>query len=116
MTYHHEALVRGLRPGATSCTGERHVLLALAAHANAEGWCWPSHATLARQTELSGRQVRRYVHQLHEAGWLAKVDRRRREGGGLGVWVYRLRLDRLHAEQWRPGAATEGAAEPVDTA
>jgi hypothetical protein len=51
------------------------VLLALADHANDEGKCWPSVATLAKRTRTSERHVHRILLELKAAGWIAADER-----------------------------------------
>jgi len=52
------------------------VLVALAEHANREGWAWPSLARLASETELTRRSVLRHLREAEAAGEL----RRERHG------------------------------------
>jgi hypothetical protein len=49
------------------------VLVALAYHSNGEGRCWPTNATLCRETRLAEQTVRRALRRLAEAG-LVTVD------------------------------------------
>jgi hypothetical protein len=51
------------------------VLLAIVEHANDDGRCWPSVATLCRRTGLSERTVRREIHSLCNVRGLLTVDR-----------------------------------------
>lgn len=55
------------------------MLQAIAWHANDNGFCWPSVATLARKCRISTRHAKRLIRQLEEAGEIA-VD----VGGGRG--------------------------------
>lgn len=52
------------------------VLLCLADHANDEGVCWPSYATIARRARCSRRQAIRCVQHLQREGWLNVTTRR----------------------------------------
>lgn len=52
------------------------VMLAIADHANEEGWCFPSIGRLARMTRMSDRGVQKIIQRLVETGKL-----RRHEGG-----------------------------------
>ncbi|MBO0732301.1 MAG: helix-turn-helix domain-containing protein, partial [Acidimicrobiaceae bacterium] len=52
-----------------------HVLLQLAAHTNVDGRAWPSIATIARETRLDPRTVRRAIRRLEDAE-LVKVGHR----------------------------------------
>lgn len=59
------------------------LLLAIADHANAEGYCWPSVPTLAKQARLSERQAQRVLVQLEKGGFI-----RRENKGGRGNHAY----------------------------
>ena len=63
------------------------VLLAIADHANGDGYCWPSMKRIAGMTGLSVRQVSNHVTKLAELGLLVKADRRR-SGGQYRGWSY----------------------------
>lgn len=43
--------------------------------------CWPSLGRLARECGLSVRHTRRILRELEAAGWLARSERRRADGG-----------------------------------
>jgi hypothetical protein len=45
-----------------------HVLLVLATHADDDGLCWPSVATLCKKTGLGERTVQRSLHLLRDLG------------------------------------------------
>ncbi|MGC9084565.1 MAG: helix-turn-helix domain-containing protein, partial [Anaerolineae bacterium] len=45
------------------------VLMALALHANKDGWAWPSYETLARETGYNLDTVREALSQLYEMEW-----------------------------------------------
>ncbi len=61
--------------------GAKLTLLALANHADhANHACWPSIATLARETSLSKRAVQRQIKALAEAGWI-RIERQFRDDG-----------------------------------
>ena len=49
-------------------SGERLVLIALCFHANSSGTSWPSQTTLARESGLSDRAVRRAISGLQDKG------------------------------------------------
>ncbi len=58
------------------------VLVALADYAGSEnGECWPSQATIARETELSERAVRKYLRQLEDDGFIKRKRRGTKSGG-----------------------------------
>jgi len=48
----------------------RFVLLCLADHADDEGRCWPSVATIARKTCMTERGVRKILRRLEDEGYL----------------------------------------------
>jgi hypothetical protein len=47
--------------------------LSLADHANDEGICWPSQATLARKARCTERHVRSITRQMQADGWVEIV-------------------------------------------
>lgn len=49
------------------------VALILADHADADGYCWPSHRRIAERGRISERSVRRHTAELIERGVLVKV-------------------------------------------
>jgi DNA-binding MarR family transcriptional regulator len=63
------------------------VLLALADNANDNGYCYPGIDHLIQKTELSKRQVLRYLDKLEENGLM-----RRESGVGRGIHLSFLRL------------------------
>lgn len=65
------------------------VLLAIADHANGDGYCWPSMKRVAVMAGLSTRQVSTHVTALVERGLLVKEDRRRSRGQLRG-WTYHV--------------------------
>lgn len=77
----------------TANPGQRLVLLAMADNAagpesDEPGLCWPSIDLIAAKCHLSTRQVKRHLADLHEAGLVVKMQRRRRRDGSLSVWEY----------------------------
>jgi hypothetical protein len=90
-------------------THARLVLLALVSHArNADGRCWPSERTLARETASSERQVRRSMKVLRRLGIIVVVERRQKNST-----IYELRPDVLAALA-SPEACQTGQGEPPD--
>lgn len=74
----------------TGSPTRKAVLMALANAANHHtGRCFPSVERLAHETEASERTVRRALDDLEAAGLIAR-ERRRRDGGTLGTYVYRF--------------------------
>jgi Helix-turn-helix domain len=64
------------------------VALILADHADSDGICWPSYRRIAERSCLAGRTVRRYVHELIDAGVVTQL----RVGHVTTVDGRRLRL------------------------
>lgn len=62
---------------------ERFVLLAIADHANDEGFCYPSTAGIAAKCCLDRRTVQRKVKALKEAGWLTIFEQQGPNGKNL---------------------------------
>lgn len=79
-----------------SSTGQKLVLVILAEHTRGpadeelEGLCWPSIEKVAARAGIAERQTRAHIESLCEAGFVEKVERRRRHDGSLGTWVYRV--------------------------
>jgi pyocin large subunit-like protein len=71
-----------------SC-GAKFVLVALADHANDDGFCYPRQSTLARMTAQSERTVRRHLKQLEEVGLIRREVRRWDDGKfkSDGYWL-----------------------------
>jgi hypothetical protein len=88
----------------------RLLLLALADHANDDGVCWPSYATLEARVGLSGRQLRRLLGEAEDGGHLS----RRRGGRGPGdVTHYQLSLRGTPATPSRGTPATPSRGTPA---
>jgi len=49
------------------------IALILADHCDADGFCWPSYRRIAERSCLAERTVRRYIHELIDAGVVTKV-------------------------------------------
>lgn len=64
------------------------VALILADHADSDGICWPSYRRIAGRSCLASRTVRRYVHELIDAGVVSQL----RVGHVTTVDGRRLRL------------------------
>lgn len=108
------------------------VLVALADHANADGECWPSMASVAALAQCSTRQVSRCIDALEDAGLLTR-RRLRKSDGQLGRYSYKLAImtggppgigdqrtstsgGHVSAGQNQETPATSGHRRPVDTA
>lgn len=88
----------------------RLLLLALADHANDDGVCWPSYATLEARVGLSGRQLRRLLADAEDGGHLT----RRRGGRGPGdVTHYQLSLRGTPATPSRGTRATPSKGDMI---
>ncbi|MBI4498088.1 MAG: helix-turn-helix domain-containing protein, partial [Chloroflexi bacterium] len=91
------------------------VLLALARHANDQGYCFPSLAKLMAETRLSERAVRMHLRGLEEAGEI-KTEQGRGRGNVNVYWIivgpYAQRGEKGQnpAEKGQP-AATKGAIQ-----
>jgi hypothetical protein len=70
----------------------RAVLRVLAQHANADGWAWPSFATIAYKAGVSERTVIRCIQRLIALGIIAQVIRYPKPGRSH-VNKYRLALE-----------------------
>lgn len=66
------------------------VFMWICSHANAEGLCFPSMATLARETDLSESTVKSHVKGLVERGFLSVSDRYR--GGRQTSNLYQIHV------------------------
>lgn len=54
----------------------RHVALTLSLHMNERGGsCWPSMATIGKETGLAPDTVRSHMRTLTKLGWLERIDR-----------------------------------------
>ena len=61
---------------------QQAVLVALAYHRHRKyGWCYPSHETLARETRLVPRTVRKTLNELRKKGYISWVSGGRKSGG-----------------------------------
>ena len=65
------------------------VYVYLCDRANADGECFPSHRTMARELGLSVATVKRALEDLVAAGCLVKTERRMERGGRTSN-LYRL--------------------------
>lgn len=69
----------------------KHVLLALADHADDEGICWPGIKGVARKTGIKDRMVQRHISRLVSLGLLS-VEPQTRPDGGRGTNRYALKM------------------------
>ena len=58
----------------------KFLLVAIANYCDDEGKCWPSQATLARDTEMSIDSVQRHMKELERLGLLYRTPRRQEHG------------------------------------
>jgi hypothetical protein len=71
--------------------GVKHVLKALAEYAHDDTFeCWPSAATIARDTGYTVNTVRTYIDRLEDLGLVQKVEQRHRPDGTYSTLLYRL--------------------------
>ena len=93
-------------------TGSRVVLFALANYMDRQGVCWPSLATLARDTGMQRRSVWRALDEAEAAGWIEREKRR----GPKGEWLssrYRAKVSPPLGTETHLGVGTE-AHQPRD--
>ena len=76
---------------ATTSSGAKLVLLALADHANDDGECWPGMKRIAEKCGMSARQVSNHVTNLQQAG-LISTSRRCRDDHKYSTYLYQLNL------------------------
>ena len=76
---------------ATTSSGAKLVLLALADHANDDGVCWPGMKRIAEKCGMSSRQVSNHVTGLEECG-LISTSRRCRDDHKYSTYLYQLNL------------------------
>lgn len=69
------------------------VLLALAGRANASGYCFPSHQTIAREARCSPASVKRAIGELITAGFVSTEHRIRPGDGGYTSNGYAVNLN-----------------------
>jgi hypothetical protein len=101
-----EAMVWAKRTPTGSPT-RRLVLYVLADYADENGTCWPSQRTIASQTELSERTVRRALAELEEAHLVTRVQQSRPDGSRT-TDRYQLALDRPPGPVATPPATVTG--------
>ena len=91
---------------------QRLILLALADHANDEGFCWPGIRKVARKCAIAEATTLRYLKDLEVDGWIERLKRRAPDGRQMTT-LYRL-SPRLLAGP--PVAASDDAetAKPQD--
>lgn len=70
-------------------SGAKFVLVALADHADVDGWCHPGQKRLAKYTDMSDRSVRTHLVWLEEKGFIKRVRRARTDGSRSsdGYWL-----------------------------
>jgi len=79
-----------IRTAATLSPAARHLLRAIVDYCNDAGTCWPSVATLADDTGISDRHIRRLLRELETGGWIAISARKRSDGSctsSLISWI-----------------------------
>lgn len=74
---------------ATTSSGQKLVLLALADHANDDGHCWPGMKRIADKCAMSARQVSSHVANLEKAG-LVSLNRRIKDNNQYSTYDYQL--------------------------
>lgn len=92
-------------------SGEKVVLLALADHANGDGYCWPSMERIAVMAGMTPRSVSRAITKLSERGLVVKADRRRATSGQYRGWSYLV--GPVASQQALDDDETRGRERPV---
>lgn len=71
----------------------KSVFVELCRRANADGQCWPSQTTIAKDTELSVKQVGRELNGLEKDGWITR-EKRTTAGGTYKADLITINVDR----------------------
>lgn len=87
---------------------DRLVMLALADHANDDGFCYPSVGRLTKRTGLGERTVQKAIQRLAELGALEV----RKNGGPKGVNIYIITV--APPQQRHPRSSGTPAAKDVN--
>lgn len=97
-------------------TGAKFVLVTLANYANADGYCYPSQITLARDTGQSERAVRNHLDALEASGYLLRERRHAKSGHRKsdGFWLVGFRP--LPADVAGSQPAEPAARPPAESA
>lgn len=84
------AEVKGLNRLCEECgikTPARFLLVTLYSYANREGWCYPSHALIAKDTGLAERTIRYALNDLEEAGLIRTAKPAKASNGAKGYFT-----------------------------
>ena len=88
--------------------GPKLVLMSLANHASKDTWeCWPSQETIAKETSLGVRSIRRHVQWLEENGYIKRYQDRKPDGT-YEVDQYEI----IQRQVWPPDKLTDGQNVP----
>jgi biotin operon repressor len=68
------------------------VLGALASYSDRDGWCWPSHNTIARRLDITRQAVAKQIKVLADLGYI-EIESHLRENGSQSTNRYRLLHD-----------------------
>jgi hypothetical protein len=74
---------------------ETLLLIALADHANDDGFCWPSVGTIQRRTKLSDRGVQKLLNSLRKKGYVTWTSRNGHSN------TYQLPIPLIHTPELR---------------
>src|SRR5208283_3936170 len=85
------------------------VYLALAKHADGEGTCWPSMATIAKLARCARETVARSLKHLEARGYLKRTARFRPDGG---VTSNAYQLMPVEAKRYPPVAQDDTPCDP----
>jgi hypothetical protein len=93
----------------TGTSARKAVLMVLANYADQDGTCWPAQATIAEETELGERTVRRALAELEADGWITREHRLGRVGRTSDR--YRLHLNRAVDNPGKQPATQAGSPQ-----
>ena len=95
--------------GSRHKSGNLLVLLAVADHADDEGFAWPGVPLLAREARLSERHTRRCLNELKASGELEVLPNQAPSGGTL----YRICIDQLSPDNLSSVTSTSDKRTPA---
>lgn len=93
-------------------TGQKFVLVALANYADDEWSCWPSQASLAADTSMDTRSVRRHLSGLEKAGIVHRV-RRNKDNGARSSDYITINRKNIPVRQKPTGQKTQNLPDTV---
>lgn len=91
---------------------EKAVLLVVASYAGADGTCYPSQETIARQACCSTKSVERALATFEERGWITRQHRQRRDGSRSSDLIHLSLSSNAEAREIQPDTVS-GRADPT---